>query len=362
VRLFASNLLTGALTLVVLALLSLPAEQVLVDGRGATAAAASPHIAPAPPPRTFGVYVDPWHLDEWRRAIGAAPRLVAKFESFSRQRGLDDFLRETERQGVHQAMVSWEPWTPVPTEYGTRLQSLDQIGYRNVDIARGTQDDYIRGFARSLATFRGTVWLRYAHEMNGFWYPWSHGPRNYVRAWHRVVSLVRREARNVRFVWSPNPSLYQPSRAWLQRARAYWPGAAWVDAVGSTMINFGGPKQYGVARFAPRLRALRSAFRKPVMITEANTEYSGRTRWLRDLRRMLAAMPWIRAFIWSQLPSRGKAHMPTAGELDWDVQVDPPSAELLRGIIDDGLRKGRGRWTSTSSSSATEPACRCAGR
>ena len=32
-------------------------------------------------------------------------------------------------------------------------------------------------FARSLARFPGTVYLRYAHEMNGYWYPWSRDAR-----------------------------------------------------------------------------------------------------------------------------------------------------------------------------------------
>ena len=42
--------------------------------------------------RAFGVYVDPWHIDDWARKIGAAPQLVAKFEAFSRRRTIDSFL------------------------------------------------------------------------------------------------------------------------------------------------------------------------------------------------------------------------------------------------------------------------------
>jgi hypothetical protein len=43
----------------------------------------------------------------------------------------------------------------------------------------------------------------------------------------------------------------------------YWPGTRYVDAVGSTMIDFGGVNTYPVARFEPRLRWLRAHFRKP---------------------------------------------------------------------------------------------------
>ena len=62
-----------------------------------------------------------------------------------------------------------------------RAQQRPQPGYRNADIAAGAQDPYIRRMAGNLGKFPGTVYLRYAHEMNGFWYPWSHDARG-VRA------------------------------------------------------------------------------------------------------------------------------------------------------------------------------------
>jgi mannan endo-1,4-beta-mannosidase len=333
-RRLSLNLLTSVTTLALLAGLTVPALRVL--GPRAPARAAARYVRP--PARTFGVYVDPWHLDDWARSVGARPQLVAKFEAFSRKRTIGSFLAENERQGIRQVMVSWEPWEPVPAALGTTLQELPQPGYRNSDIAAGAQDDYIRTFARSLRAFPGVVWLRYAHEMNGFWYPWSHGPRNYRRAWRHVVTLVRAEAPNVRFVWSANLNLYQSAAGWKRLTREYWPGGSWVDAVGSTMINFGGRKQYSVRRFAPRLRAFHGAYGKPVFLTETNTEFHGRVAWLRAVRRMLRGMPWIRAVAWSQLPSRGAAQMRRAGRLDWDVQRDPASAAVIRGIIRDGQR------------------------
>lgn len=332
-RLLALNLLTSAVTLVMLAALSLPAVRIV----GARASSPVAEVAAAPARQSFGVYVDPWHVDDWTSAVGAAPRIVAKFEAFSLNRTIDDFLAESERQGLRQVMVTWEPWKPVPTALGTAVQFVEQPGYRNSDIVGGAQDAYISRFARSLAGFHGTVWLRYAHEMNGYWYPWSHGPRNYIRAWRHVVRLVRQAgASNVRFVWSPNPNLFEPLRSWWRGMWAYWPGEDWVDAVGSTMINFGGRKHYTVARFAPRLRVLREGFHKPVILAETNTDFTGRVEWLRDLRRLLRATPWIRAVVWSQLPSRGTAHQRGSGDLSWDAQRDPPAAAILRGIIRDG--------------------------
>jgi hypothetical protein len=201
----------------------------------------------------------------------------------------------------------------------------------------------MKRFARTLARFHGVVYLRYAHEMNGIWYPWTHDPRGYRRAWRHMVRLFDRAgADNVRFVWSVNPNLYEERDAWLRRMQRYWPGSRYVDLVGATAIDFGGEKDYSVARFEPRLRTLRKVYRKPLMITESNTDYTGRVEWLRHFRSMLRRAPWIRAVVWSQLPSRGKAQLPGAGVLDWNVQRDPAAAAVLRQIIRDGSVAGAG--------------------
>jgi mannan endo-1,4-beta-mannosidase len=330
-RRLALNLLTGSVTLLLLGALALPAKHVLD--------APARHVDAPWPKRAFGIYVDPWHVDDWAKKVGAAPQLVAKFEAFSNNRTIDAFIGESERQGVDRLVVSWEPWKPVPTSRGLVAQFQPQLGYRNADIAAGWQDPYIERFARSLARFGGIVYLRYAHEMNGYWYPWSQDRSAYRRSWRHVVTLFRRTgAHNVRFVWSVNPSLYLSQRVWLRSLRPYWPGSRYVDVVGSTMINFGGRKNYTVRRFDPRLRALHRVYRKPIMLTEVNTQYAHRVQWLRNLRRMLREMPWINSIAWSQLPSRGKAHLAHVGYLDWDVQEDPAAAAVLRSIIQDGLR------------------------
>lgn len=338
-RPLALNVLTCSATVLILAALALPAKHVL-DGAEQAKGDALPRIVPAAQPRrVFGAYVDPWHIDDWARAVGAAPQAVAKFEAFSRNRTLGDWTAEARRQGIRRLLISWEPWTPVPTALGMDAQSRPQRGYRNIDIARGGQDRYIFRFARSLARFPGTVYLRYAHEMNGYWYPWSRGAQAYRWAWQRVVRIFHLVgARNVRFVWSVNANLYEPRAVWLRNLRRYWPGDRYVDYVGTTMIDFGGAKDYPVGRFLPRLRALRAQLRKPIVLTETNTEWDGRVAWLRDLRRALRRMPWIRAVMWSQLPSRGNAHRPTDGFLDWDVQQDAPAAAELANIIRDGIR------------------------
>jgi mannan endo-1,4-beta-mannosidase len=331
VRLHLLNLSTASLTILVLAALALPA--VGVHHRLVT-----PPTLPVPEARAFGVYVDPWHIDDWAAAVGAQPTIAAKFEAFARRRTIANFTKEAQRRGIRSVLVSWEPWRPVKARLGVYRQAAPQPGYRNQDIANGRQDAYIRRFARELATFDGTVYLRYAHEMNGFWYPWSWDAHSYRRAWRHMVRIFDSVgADNVRFVWSLNPNLYESESSWQRNFPLYWPGARYVDYIGSTMINFGGFKRYGVGQFLPRLRAVHELYGKPVILTEVNTQYGGRRLWLRDLRSMLRASPWIKAVVWSQLPSRGAAQMRRPGDLHWDVQRDPRSAALVRQIIDDGL-------------------------
>jgi mannan endo-1,4-beta-mannosidase len=297
----------------------------------------------APPPaaapaRTFGAYVDPWNLAPWRQA-GIGPQYVARFEAFSRGATVHAFIREAEAQGLGSVLVSWEPWRPVPPELGVEAQFASQAGYRNVDIAAGAQDDYILAFARDLATYPGTVYLRYAHEMNGTWYPWSRDPIAYRRAWRHVVRLFESAgAHNVRFVWSVNPSLFLPAKDWLRSVRVYWPGRRYVDVLGSTMINFGGKKAYPVKRFEPRLSRLHKLYRRPLMLTEVKTARAGRVRWLRDLRAMLRRRSWIRSVTWFQSRSRAAVQLDDVGAGSWDLTRDAAAARVVRGIIRDGRR------------------------
>jgi hypothetical protein len=340
VRQLVLQLLTGAVTVALLAALTMPAVRAVRSVTDVSDAAPAQIPAPAAHPRrVFGIYVDPWHAGAWARAVGAAPQALATFEAFSRRRTLRRFQREAARRGYRRVLVSWEPWTPVPSALGVAAQARPQRGLRNIDIARGAQDRYIVRFARSLARFPGTVDLRFAHEMNGYWYPWSHDPAAYRWAWRRVVRLFRAVgARNVRFVWSVNPNLYEPARSWRTALQRYWPGRRFVDLVGATVINFGGSKDYEVRRFAPRLRELHRRFGKPIVLAETNTAADGAALWLRSLRRMLDGMPWIRGVFWSQLPSRGKAQQGVStGALDWDVRQDPEAAAELAAIIRAGV-------------------------
>src|SRR3954449_8669323 len=111
--------------MLLLALLALPAKSVL-DRPAAHRAPVAPPRPALRPRRVFGVYVDPWHVDDWARDIGATPQAVAKFQAFASPRPLSAYAEQSRRMGIDRMLVSWEPWAPVPSRLGTAAQSRPQ--------------------------------------------------------------------------------------------------------------------------------------------------------------------------------------------------------------------------------------------
>lgn len=124
--------------------------------------------------------------------------------------------------------ITWEPWN-------AERRTAHQAQYALREIIAGRFDRYIRLWARGIAAYGKPVRLRFAQEMNGWWYPWGqrvngNRPGEYVLAWrhvHRIFTLAR--ARNVTWVWSPVAGAPQRD----------FPGAGYVDALGVTCLNGG---------------------------------------------------------------------------------------------------------------------------
>jgi hypothetical protein len=265
-------------------------------------------------PRLIGVTADPWHLDEWESALGHRLGAVMLFRAWSRKTDLSPFFQEATRRGAI-PILSWEPWMPTHGKTPGWLQPA----YSNVAVAAGLQDDYIRSVARAITSVQGPVVIRYAHEMNGYWYPWHNNPSAYVQAWRHVVSVFRNEgATNAFFIWSASSNIRESRETWLRHALAYWPGSEYVDGVGLTTIR-SPRKPFTVAQFKSRLELLRT-FGRPVWMTEtfASTE---RPRFLADLQRFLARNRWVRGMVWSQpktIPAPGTTIARALGRIAGD--------------------------------------------
>ena len=270
------------------------------------------------------------------RTTGRPPQLLLNFTPW-RQRGPlpfpENFCRFAERRDVV-PVITWEPWEPW-TDWYARL----------ADIAEGKEDDRIGQWAEQARRFRRPILLRFAHEMNGDWYPWSVGkdpaqrPEDYVAAWRRIHALFQeRRADNVRFVWSPN---FEP----VDNLASYYPGDDVVDWIGLDVYNHPKwPRSPGelidpVYRFADRrnkpiLLAEVASAERFVPTTQPDTPVRWRSKaiWIEHLFREIAERPKIQGLIWFDI----------AKEADWRIESSPAAARAYRrglALLDD-LKSG----------------------
>ncbi|MBF4618233.1 beta-mannanase [Clavibacter sp. VKM Ac-2873] len=261
-------------------------------------------------------------LDAVAAQVGEDPSIVLSYADFTQAppiAALDDV-----RARGAESLLTWEPW-----KAGA---GVNQPGFSNASIIAGDHDAYLRQWGSELAAWGGPVSLRYAHEMNGDWYPWAEGVNgnaagSYVAAWKHVHDVVVAQgATNVKWVWTPNV----PYTGSTLLAGLY-PGAAYVDVVGLDGYNWG----TGVAGrtwvspsllFSFGLERLRAvAAGKPIIIAEtASSEVGGsKSAWDGDLISFLQAQPDVVAFVWFDMDK----------EADWRIGSSASSATAIRDAL-----------------------------
>jgi hypothetical protein len=72
------------------------------------------------------------------------------------------------------------------------------------------------------------TFVRFAHEMNGSWYPWSQQPKEYVAAFRRVARAVHERSPSSAMIWAPNEGSGYP---YAGRGYAATPGSAAAAAL-----------------------------------------------------------------------------------------------------------------------------------
>eukprot|EP01119_Soliformovum_irregulare_P017482 TRINITY_DN5208_c0_g1_i3.p1 TRINITY_DN5208_c0_g1~~TRINITY_DN5208_c0_g1_i3.p1 ORF type:complete len:283 (-),score=35.64 TRINITY_DN5208_c0_g1_i3:140-988(-) len=122
---------------------------------------------------------------------------------------------------LHHPMLTWQPW-------GTPFQKTTNT-YSLPNIAAGNHDTYIDTWVNGIKKLNYPFYLRFAHEMDGDWYPWGQNngntPAQYIAAWRHIVDRFRNASvTNVQFVWCPNNS----NNGGTDQA-LYFPGDSYVD-------------------------------------------------------------------------------------------------------------------------------------
>jgi hypothetical protein len=207
-------------------------------------------------------------------------------------------------------MITWEP-------HGRDLR----------EMAGGRYDAYIRDSAKQAVAWGRPILLRFAHEMNGNWYPWGLGvggntAADYIAAWRHVVTVFREEnATNVKWVWAPNTGSFD----------SLFPGDQWIDYIGLDGYNWGA--KYGTWEsfsqvFDSSYRSITRLSRKPLLITEfgANARGGDKAAWIRDAfsSDVATRYPRIRALIWFDREQDGA---------DWRVDSSGATLDAFRTAI-----------------------------
>jgi len=287
---------------------------------------------------SLGAYIpggarDPSLIDAYSSAVGQNPVIVSTYVQWpQRMFGRGELESIWNRGAV--PLVTWEPWTS--SEKGFSLRA----------IARGRYDGYIRHSARAAVAWGKPILLRFAHEMNGNWYPWGtrHGntARLYKETWRHVVGIFRRVgADNVKWVWSPYVS--NGGRFVFKK---YFPGNRWIDWVGLDGFNWA---RHGVWQsfkdiFADSYHTVSRMTSRPIMIPETGSSQVGgdKAAWVsRVLDRELPRFARIRALVWFSERFNG---------IDARVDSSPSALNALRDAITAGrYRSNRSHLLATPS-------------
>ena len=210
-------------------------------------------------------------------------------------------------------LITWEPWISDPA--GT-LEA----------IAAGRCDAYVRSFFLAAKAYGKPLFLRFAHEMNGNWYPWdgahnggAAGPAKYINAWRYIYNVKEAVgAANVYLVWCPN-SANQPGDAW-NAIGAYYPGDQYVDWIGLDGYNWGygnGGWRSFDAIFGSAYRTLTALTARPLMIGEFSSAEQGgdKSAWIGDALRQVRSAGYsrIKLLCWFNIDKT------QAGERDWRI-------------------------------------------
>lgn len=217
--------------------------------------------------------------------------------------------------------IAWEPWWWSNSGKVTLT-----------DIILGKWDAYISKWAIACANFKHPIFIRWGHEFNGNWYPWTvalnkKNPDVYIKAYRRVHDIFKKYgANNVIWIWCMNNKSV-PNEQW-NRPELCYPGDDYVDWVGIDGYNFGKGQSWSTwksfeAVFKGRYDMCSKNWNKPIMICEfASAEYGGyKGEWIEDFDAQLSTdFPQIKAVCWFN----------ELKEKDWVMWSSPESIRAIQ--------------------------------
>ena len=182
-------------------------------------------------------------------AFGHTPAVWVQFANFP----MDDATRADVETFIEQvagvggmALLTLEPHDGLPAVTDEAAADLGDL------LARAWSEHGVPTF------------VRFAHEMNGSWYPWSQQPDAYVKVFQRVSAAVHERSPSTAMIWAPNQGGGYPfiggsytASAGSKEAKAldtngdgaldakddpyapYYPGDDAVDWIGVSLYHWG---------------------------------------------------------------------------------------------------------------------------
>lgn len=247
----------------------------------AVLSAATPGIATTPTrsPIALGASEPQWYdmnaVDTYSAAVGRQPAIWSVWSDWG-DPNTGPFPTQVMNGLFTRGIVPQVYWEPLDPSY----QGFDCANWSLDNIIAGDHDNYIKDWATAAATYGHPIILRFAHEMNGYWYVWADGSpgicgnttKKFRKAWKHVWNLFRgpggANATNVNFEFSViNGNL----------VAANYPGNAYVDYLGITALDWATTKKWRtlVQAMTPAMNALSLATKtKPIIASEVAAGYN----------------------------------------------------------------------------------------
>ncbi|MBW0486052.1 hypothetical protein O181_025767 [Austropuccinia psidii MF-1] len=174
-----------------------------------------------------------------------------------------------------------------------------------------------------------TVWLRFAHEMNGDWYNWGLKPDLFREKWKLVTATVRHFTTRTLMLWSPNSGFGKTHDSILGGYTPYWPGEGLVDIIGLSLYHYGGLQRLNVLPTPNEAQVIIKEFvnlfgardhSRPMVLSETAASYTRSVRtgqpemsratehdiklaWLGQLlsQSMQNEVPELKAIVWFEV-------------------------------------------------------------
>jgi hypothetical protein len=295
---------------------------------------------PIPPTGCYHAAFTPYTQDSFETLAGKSIAIELIYRSWKGSPDFDQYSCDKIVANGAYPCIAWEPWDGSITSTAYSLQS----------IIDGTHDALIQRWATGIKQWKKPLLLRWAHEMNGDWYPWDgfhnggetlagygdpakpDGPERYVDAYRHIRHVFDSiGVPNISWVWCPN--VMWDVKKPLNNVANYFPGSDAVDWIGMNCYN------WGTAVAGMSWKSAEQMFRltytgvvaladKPILVGEsASTETGGdKAAWITEtFKTIKSGFPKIKLFTWF---NENK-------ETDWRINSSPAALAAYRAAIAD---------------------------